>query len=150
VARTVVGILDIIYKDGRVPTVENVQDLVEKILIEKGHARVAKAFILYREQHRKIREGHNLFDEGIELIENYLDRSDWRVNENSNMSYSLQGLNNPPGSALTAKYWLERIIRPSCVICTTAAICTCMTSGCSRLLRGLGSARSSGVRIRRC
>jgi ribonucleoside-triphosphate reductase len=108
----VVGILDIIYKDGRVPTVENVQDLVEKILIEKGHAKVAKAFILYRDQHRKIREAKSLLNEGIDLIENYLDRSDWRVNENSNMSYSLQGLNNHIASAITAKYWLERIYPP--------------------------------------
>jgi ribonucleoside-triphosphate reductase (formate) len=112
VTNAVVGILDIIYKDGRVPTVENVQDLVEKILIEKGHAKVAKAFILYRDQHRKIRDAKSLFNEGIDLIENYLDRSDWRVNENSNMSYSLQGLNNHIASALTAKYWLERIYPP--------------------------------------
>lgn len=112
VTSAVVGILDVIYKDGRIPTVENVQDLVEKILIEKGHAKVAKAFILYREQHRKIREGKSLLNEGIELIENYLDQSDWRVNENSNMSYSLQGLNNHIASAITSKYWLERIYPP--------------------------------------
>lgn len=112
VTRALVGILDIIYKDGRIPTVENVQDLVEKILIEKGHAKVAKAYILYREQHRKIREGKSLIDEGLDLVENYLDRSDWRVNENSNMSYSLQGLNNHIASAITAKYWIERIYPP--------------------------------------
>lgn len=112
VTRSVVDILEIVYKDGRIPTVENVQDLVEKILIEKGHARVAKAYIIYREQHRKIRDSHSLMNEGLELIENYLDRSDWRVNENSNMSYSLQGLNNHLASALTAKYWLERIYPP--------------------------------------
>lgn len=112
ITKTSIGILEIIYKDGRIPTVENVQDLVEKILIEKGHAKVAKAYILYREQHRKLRENSSLFQEGIELIENYLDRSDWRVNENSNMSYSLQGLNNHLASAMTAKYWLERIYPP--------------------------------------
>ncbi len=112
VSDSVIGILDIIYKDGRIPTVENVQDLVEKMLIERGHAKVAKAFIIYREQHRKIREGKSLLHEGLELIENYLDQSDWRVNENSNMSYSLQGLNNHIASAITAKYWLERIYPP--------------------------------------
>ena len=112
IAQSVVDIIDIVYKDDRIPTVENVQDLVEKMLIEKGHARVAKAYILYREQHRKIREGRSLFDEGIELVEQYLDRSDWRVNENSNMTYSLQGLNNHIASAITAKYWLERIYPP--------------------------------------
>jgi len=109
---SVIGILNIIYKDGRIPTVENVQDLVEKMLIERGHAKVAKAYILYREQHRKIREAKSLLNEGLELIENYLDRSDWRVNENSNMSYSLQGLNNHIATAITAKYWLERIYPP--------------------------------------
>lgn len=113
VCDSVVGILNILhYKEGRTPTVENVQDLVEKMLIERGHARVAKAFILYREQHRKIREGKDLLNEGIQLIEQYLDRSDWRVNENSNMSYSLQGLNNHIASAITAKYWLERLYPP--------------------------------------
>jgi anaerobic ribonucleoside-triphosphate reductase len=112
VSDSIIGILNIIYKDGRIPTVENVQDLVEKMLIERGHAKVAKAYILYREQHRKIREGKSLLTEGLELIETYLDRSDWRVNENSNMSYSLQGLNNHIATAITAKYWLERIYPP--------------------------------------
>ncbi len=112
VSDSVIGILDIIYKDGRIPTVENVQDLVEKMLIERGHAKVAKAYILYREQHRKIREAKSLLNEGIALVDNYLDRSDWRVNENSNMSFSLQGLNNHIASAITAKYWLERIYPP--------------------------------------
>ncbi len=112
VSESIVGILNIIYKDGRILTVENVQDLVEKMLIERGHAKVAKAYILYREQHRKIREGKSLLAEGLELIESYLDRSDWRVNENSNMSYSLQGLNNHIATAITAKYWLERIYPP--------------------------------------
>jgi len=112
VSDSVVAILDIIYKDGRIPTVENVQDLVEKMLIERGHAKVAKAYIIYREQHRKLRSIQDLFDEGLELIDNYLDRSDWRVKENSNMSYSLQGLNNHIASDLTARYWLERIYPP--------------------------------------
>ncbi len=112
VSDSVMGILDILCKDERIPTVENVQDLVEKILIEKGHAKVAKAYILYREQHRKIREAKALFQEGLGLVDDYLDKSDWRVNENSNMSYSLQGLNNHIASAITAKYWLERIYPP--------------------------------------
>ncbi|MDA3899997.1 MAG: ribonucleoside triphosphate reductase [Spirochaetes bacterium] len=112
ITNTTVDILGIIYKEGRIPTVENVQDLVEKILIEKGHAKVAKAYILYREQHRKIRSNKDLLNEGLELVEHYLDQSDWRVNENSNMSFSLQGLNNHIASAVTAKYWLDRIYPP--------------------------------------
>src|SRR4030065_2319709 len=82
------------------------------MLIERGHAKVAKAYILYREQHRKIREGKSLLNEGLKLIEDYLDKSDWRVNENSNMSYSLQGLNNHIATAITAKYWLGRVFSP--------------------------------------
>ena len=112
VCKSVVDILNIVYKDGRIPTVENVQDLVEKMLIERGHAEFAKAYIIYREQHRRIRESKDLLNEGLELIDNYLDRSDWRVNENSNMSYSLQGLNNHISTSITAKYWLERIYPP--------------------------------------
>jgi ribonucleoside-triphosphate reductase len=112
ICQTAISFLEIIYKDGNIPSVENIQDLVEKLLIEKGHAKVAKAYILYREQHRKLRASKDLLDEGLDLIEDYLDRSDWRVNENSNMSYSLQGLNNHLASALTAKYWLERIYPP--------------------------------------
>ncbi len=112
VTDSVVGILNVIYKDGRVPTVENVQDLVEKILIERGHAKVAKAYIIYREQHRKIRDVRSLMDEGLNLIESYLEKADWRIKENSNMSFSLQGLNNHIASNITAKYWLERIYPP--------------------------------------
>ena len=55
IGRQVIGILEVIYKDGRVPTVENVQDLVEKCLIENGHAKTAKSFILYRQQHATLR-----------------------------------------------------------------------------------------------
>jgi ribonucleoside-triphosphate reductase len=112
VTESVIGILDILYKDGRIPTVENVQDLVEKMLIERGHAKVAKAYIIYREQHRKLRHTEDLINEGLNLIEEYLDQSDWRVNENSNMSYSLQGLNNHIASDITSRYWLERIYPP--------------------------------------
>ncbi len=112
VTDSVVGILNVIYKGGRIPTVENVQDLVEKILIERGHAKVAKAYIIYREQHRKIRDVQSLMDEGISLIESYLEKADWRIKENSNMSFSLQGLNNHIASNITARYWLERIYPP--------------------------------------
>ena len=112
VSDSVVGILEVIYKGDRIPTVEEVQDLVEKMLIENGHAQVAKAYILYRDQHRKIRDAKILLDEGLELVEKYINKTDWRVKENSNMSYSLQGLNNHIASAITAKYWLERIYPP--------------------------------------
>ncbi|HXV20073.1 MAG TPA: ribonucleoside triphosphate reductase, partial [Desulfuromonadales bacterium] len=109
IARQVVGILDVLYKDGRVPTVENVQDLVEKILIENGHARVAKAYILYRQQHESLRKTKQFMKESIEAIDSYLTQEDWRVNENANMGYSLQGLNNHIAANITSNYWLSKI-----------------------------------------
>ncbi len=109
VTHQVVTVLEVIYKDGRIPTVENVQDLVEKVLIERGKAEVAKAYILYREQHAKLRHARALFSEALNIVDRYLSKEDWRVRENSNMSYSLQGLNNHITSLVTAQYWLERI-----------------------------------------
>ncbi len=109
ITRQVVGILEVIYKDERIPTVENVQDLVEKILIENGHAKVAKAYILYRKQHETLRRTQEFMRESIESIDSYLTQEDWRVNENANMGYSLQGLNNHIASNITSNYWLNKI-----------------------------------------
>lgn len=95
-----------------VPTVEEIQDLVETTLIENGHARTAKAYILYRKQHQDIRELASLLS-SIDLIDQYLQLEDWRVRENSNMSYSLQGLNNYLSSTMIAKYWTTRIYPPN-------------------------------------
>ncbi len=103
------GILSVLYKDGRVPTVENVQDLVEKILIENGHAQTAKAYILYRKQHESLRQTKEFMQQSIEAIDSYLVREDWRVNENANMGYSLQGLNNHIAANITSNYWLNKI-----------------------------------------
>jgi len=93
------------------PSVEEVQDLVEKVLIENGHAKTAKAYILYRKQHQDIRETKALIS-AVELMDDYLDQIDWRVRENSNMGYSLQGLNNYLTSALTSNYWLMKVYPP--------------------------------------
>jgi anaerobic ribonucleoside-triphosphate reductase len=97
-------------EDG-VPMVEEIQDLVEKVLIEGGHARTAKAYILYRKQHQEIRELAALLS-SADLVDQYLLVQDWRVRENSNMSYSLQGLNNYLSSTVIAKYWITRIYPP--------------------------------------
>jgi len=109
ITRQVGGILSVLYKDGRVPTVENVQDLVEKILIENGHAQTAKTYILYRKQHENLRQTREFMRESIESIDSYLVREDWRVNENANMGYSLQGLNNHIAANITSNYWLNKI-----------------------------------------
>jgi anaerobic ribonucleoside-triphosphate reductase len=90
------------------PTVEEIQDLVEKRLIENGRAQTAKAYILYRKQHQDMRELAALLSSS-DLVDQYLEIDDWRVKENSNMSYSLQGLNNYLSSTVIAKYWISRI-----------------------------------------
>ncbi|MCR4429680.1 MAG: ribonucleoside triphosphate reductase [Tepidanaerobacteraceae bacterium] len=107
-ADEVVGILEQKYKDAT-PTVENVQDIVEKVLIERGHARTAKAYILYRKQHQDMREFRKVFLDIEDTIDQYIGKSDWRINENSNMGFSLQGLNNHISTAVISKYWLNKI-----------------------------------------
>jgi len=94
------------------PTVEEIQDIVEKMLIEGGYARTAKAYILYRKQHQDLRELATVLSDA-DLVDSYLLVEDWRVKENSNMSYSLQGLNNHLSSTVIAKYWINRIYPPN-------------------------------------
>ena len=96
------------FGDDGCPTVEEIQDLVEKRLIENGRAQTAKAYILYRKQHQDMRELAALLS-SADLVDQYLEIDDWRVKENSNMSYSLQGLNNYLSSTVIAKYWISRI-----------------------------------------
>src|SRR5512136_504088 len=96
------------FGDDGCPTVEEIQDIVEKMLIENGHAQTAKAYILYRKQHSDMRELAALLSDA-DLVDQYLEIVDWRVRENSNMSYSLQGLNNYLSSTVIAKYWISRI-----------------------------------------
>ena len=98
-------------EDG-VPTVEEIQDVVEKVLIENGHAKTAKAYILYRKQHQDLRELAEILS-STELVEQYLDLEDWYVRENSNMSFSLQGLNNYLTTKVIERYWTNRIYPPN-------------------------------------
>lgn len=89
--------------------VEQIQDIVEQFLIRGGFAKAAKAYILYRKQHQDMREFKNMFMDIEKMVDEYIGKLDWRVNENSNMSYSLQGLNNHIASTITANYWLNKI-----------------------------------------
>ncbi len=98
-------------KKGEIPTVEQVQDIVEKTLIEEGHAKTAKAYILYRKQHQDIREIGGLLKD-IDVVDGYLSMMDWKVKENSNMSYSLQGLNVYATENIISHYWLNKIYPP--------------------------------------
>ncbi|MFC1789705.1 ribonucleoside triphosphate reductase [Patescibacteria group bacterium] len=97
------------FKKDETPQVEQIQDIVEEVLILNDLVATAKAYILYREQHRKIRETVNLFDESVEMIDKYIQELDWQVKENANMAYSLQGLNEYIKSAITKKYWLNKV-----------------------------------------
>ena len=88
-------------------TVENVQDVVEEVLLNSSYRRTAKAYIIYRDQHARMREMVQKAD--VDLIDSYLGKLDWRVKENSNMAYSLQGLNNYISSEVSKIYWLNKI-----------------------------------------
>lgn len=88
-------------------TVECVQDIVEEVLLTSPYRKTAKAYIIYRDQHARMREMVKKAD--VDLIDSYLARADWRVKENSNMGYSLQGLNNYISSEVSKVYWLNKI-----------------------------------------
>ncbi len=91
----------------KAPTVEEVQDAVELALYSFGFTQTAKTYILYREQRKRIRD----FAAGLnnDMVDDYLKQLDWQVNENSNMSYSIQGLNNYIASNISKNYWLNKI-----------------------------------------
>ncbi len=92
---------------GESPSVEQLQDIVEEVLLSSPYRRTARAYIIYREQHARIREVRTGI--GLELIDGYLDQLDWKISENSNMSFSLQGLNNYIASEVSQVYWLNKI-----------------------------------------
>lgn len=91
----------------KTPTVEQIQDIVEEVLLDSAYKATAKAYIIYRDQHKRLREIAS--DSHIDLIDQYLSKLDWKVNENSNMGYSLQGLNNYIASEVSKTYWLDKI-----------------------------------------
>jgi anaerobic ribonucleoside-triphosphate reductase len=92
------------------PEVEEIQDIVERVLLDSPFHETAKAYILYREQHAYIRA--IAAKASADLVDSYLQGLDWRVKENSNMCYSLQGLNNYISSDITSEYWLNCIYPP--------------------------------------
>lgn len=94
----------------KVPSVEEIQDIVEEVLINSPYKKTAKAYIIYRDQHARLREITTKAN--LDLVNQYLSKIDWRVNENSNMSFSLQGLNNYVSSEVTKTYWLNSIYPP--------------------------------------
>ncbi|MDD3386579.1 MAG: ribonucleoside triphosphate reductase [Candidatus Pacebacteria bacterium] len=109
IAESVIKILNRRFKEDEIPTVEQIQDIVEEVLILEGEAIAAKAFILYREQRRCIRESQIAAEEAVDRVDDYLDKLDWEVQENSNMTFSLQGLNHYGVSYIVKKYWLNKV-----------------------------------------
>ena len=106
---TVVRILNRRFKKDEIPTVEQIQDIVEEVLILEGLVETAKAYILYREQRRRIREATAVAEEAVDRIDKYLEKLDWEVQENANMTFSLQGLNHYGVTYIVKKYWLNKI-----------------------------------------
>ncbi|MDD5017336.1 MAG: ribonucleoside triphosphate reductase [Eubacteriales bacterium] len=106
--RQVVDIAHIRFGD-RCPEVEDIQDIVERVLIKNGHAKTAKAYILYREKRKSAREANALIGATIDMFSDYLADKDWGIKENANTQKSVNGLNNYIREAFTKKYWLHEI-----------------------------------------
>ena len=95
-------------KDGKIG-VEDIQDSVEAVLVQAGYAEVAKAYILYRRQREKLRSMKSTILDYKEIVDNYVKVTDWRVKENSTVTYSVGGLILSNSGAITANYWLSEI-----------------------------------------
>lgn len=104
----VVEVINQKFHERSIPAVEEIQDIVEEVLIANRLIKVAKAYILYRDQRARLREMKDMVN-SVDIMDDYLKQSDWRVKENSNMSYSLQGLNNHLASIISSNYWLSKV-----------------------------------------
>lgn len=107
-AAQVSAVLALKYEN-KCPTVEEIQNVVEKVLIENRHSQVAKAYILYREKRTQARENNALIGATINMFHDYLDDRDWKIKENANMSKSIAGLNNYVREIFTKNYWLHEV-----------------------------------------
>ena len=103
----VVSMLDF-NKSDSAPTVEETQDIVEKVLFNNKEFEAGKAYIIYRYQHQNIRDAKELFS-NIDMVEDYINLDDWRIKESANSSYSLQGLNQHVSTLVSSQYWLNQI-----------------------------------------
>ena len=95
--------------ENKLPSVEDIQDIVEKVLMKNGFENVAKCYILYRKQHEKMRNVSETLMDYKNTIDKYLKLSDWRVKENSTVTYSVGGLILSNSGAMTANYWLNEV-----------------------------------------
>ena len=95
--------------EDKIPSVEDVQDMVENVLMTNGYENVAKAYILYRKDHEKVRNIQNTVMDYKQTVDKYLNLADWRVKENSTVTYSVGGLILSNSGAITANYWLSEV-----------------------------------------
>ncbi|MFZ2975442.1 MAG: ribonucleoside triphosphate reductase [Candidatus Moraniibacteriota bacterium] len=109
VSDKLVQLLNKNVKPGYIPQIEEIQDLVEKVLMILDFDETAKAYIIYRDKRGKLRDTESSLSEAVDLIESYIKEIDWQVKENANMAYSLQGLNNYVSSIVSSKYWMDRV-----------------------------------------
>ncbi len=93
-----------------IPTVEEIQDVVEEVLLASPYRATAKAYIIYRQKHSELRQMAEM--QKVDLMDQYLNNIDWQVKENANMAYSLQGLNNYVASEISKSYWLQKVYTP--------------------------------------
>ncbi len=108
----IIKVLSHRFHNGRLPDIEAIQDLVEQTLIAADHFETARAYIRYREQHRKLRSDHRTLVDAAASIDEYLDRSDWRVAANANQGWSLGGLILNTSGKMIANYWLSHVYPP--------------------------------------
>jgi ribonucleoside-triphosphate reductase len=108
----VLKVIDHRYGHSRIPDIEAVQDIVEQVLISANHFDTARAYIVYREQHHKLRADKRTLVEVSSAINEYLNRSDWRVKANANQEYSLGGLILNTSGKMIANYWLSHVYPP--------------------------------------
>jgi len=110
--RLTIRVLNLAEKlyDSKIMEVEEIQDIVEEVLLSSVYRKTAKAYIIYRDQHARLREIANKME--VDLVDQYLKKIDWKIHENSNMDYSLQGLNNYISSEVSKVYWLNSVYTP--------------------------------------
>jgi len=108
---SIISYLETEYLDS-IPTVENIQNIVEEELFKKGYFKVAKAYIQYRERHRLLRDDNNAYIDAVTSISEYINKEDWRINANANQGYSIGGMILNTAGKITANYWLKHIYSP--------------------------------------
>lgn len=110
--RQVIKVLKHRFAFGVYPNIEQIQDVVEQVLISSNYYKTARAYIVYREQRGKMRNDKKTVIDAVASINEYLDRSDWRVNANANQGYSLGGLILNTAGKVVANYWLSHVYTP--------------------------------------